>query len=399
MLPILFTIPPLPGAYLLPLLLVTFVVAALFSVRSARQLHAVPGGSAEHADAQAAVTFPLFVAAFLSVLFWIWSRNPIKLHSYGLFLILGFAVAVWSACREAKRRGRDYNIILDLSIPLLVASVVMCRIVYIALDPGQFTSVGQMVRLWDGGLSFHGSLVAAPAVVWFYAWRNKMSFGELADIIAPSVFLGYGVARLGCFFNGCCYGAVCELPWAVQFHAEGPSGGSADAAFASGAALFVVVVAGVLSALCNVRNCSGIQPFRRTTDAVVLCALCRGARYRRDLSQRRDGSTVDRQRSVVYAGAVHFRRDDNGCGSRLDCAGAPRRVLETPGQLRRHSLPTLPMFPPVEHADEDGLLAIGGDLSSRTLHLAYSRGIFPWPVEDLPLLWFAPPQRGILFCD
>ncbi len=57
------------------------------------------------------------------------------------------------------------------------------------------------------------------------------------------------------------------------------------------------------------------------------------------------------------------------------------------------------MFPPVEHADEDGLLAIGGDLSSRTLHLAYSRGIFPWPVEDLPLLWFAPPQRGILFCD
>lgn len=57
------------------------------------------------------------------------------------------------------------------------------------------------------------------------------------------------------------------------------------------------------------------------------------------------------------------------------------------------------MFPPVEHADEDGLLAIGGDLSSRTLHMAYSRGIFPWPVEDLPLLWFAPPQRGILFCD
>jgi leucyl/phenylalanyl-tRNA--protein transferase len=57
------------------------------------------------------------------------------------------------------------------------------------------------------------------------------------------------------------------------------------------------------------------------------------------------------------------------------------------------------MFPPVEHADEDGLLAIGGDLSSPTLHLAYSRGIFPWPVEELPLLWFAPPQRGVLFCD
>ncbi|HEX8236928.1 MAG TPA: prolipoprotein diacylglyceryl transferase [Abditibacteriaceae bacterium] len=225
MLPILFTIPPLPGALFLPLLLTTFVVAALFALRSATQLRAVPSGSAEYSDVQAAVTFPLFVAAFLSVLLWVWSRNPIKLHSYGLFLILGFAVAVWNACREAKRRGRDYNIILDLSIPLLLASVIMCRIVYIALDPGQFDSIGQMVRLWDGGLSFHGSLVAAPAVVWFYAWRNKISFGELADIIAPSVFLGYAVARLGCFFNGCCYGAVCNLPWGVQFHAEGRPAG------------------------------------------------------------------------------------------------------------------------------------------------------------------------------
>ena len=57
------------------------------------------------------------------------------------------------------------------------------------------------------------------------------------------------------------------------------------------------------------------------------------------------------------------------------------------------------MFPPVECADEDGLLAIGGELTLETLRCAYSHGIFPWPVEGLPLLWFAPPQRGILFCD
>lgn len=54
------------------------------------------------------------------------------------------------------------------------------------------------------------------------------------------------------------------------------------------------------------------------------------------------------------------------------------------------------MFPPVECADDDGLLAVGGDLKAATLCQAYSRGIFPWPVEGLPLLWFAPPQRAIL---
>ncbi len=57
------------------------------------------------------------------------------------------------------------------------------------------------------------------------------------------------------------------------------------------------------------------------------------------------------------------------------------------------------MFPPVESADEDGLLAVGGDLSIATLATAYRGGIFPWPVEGLPTLWFAPPQRCVLFLD
>jgi len=55
------------------------------------------------------------------------------------------------------------------------------------------------------------------------------------------------------------------------------------------------------------------------------------------------------------------------------------------------------MFPDVESANEDGLLAIGGDLSIITLTEAYTRGIFPWPVSDeYPLTWFAPNPRGIL---
>lgn len=53
-------------------------------------------------------------------------------------------------------------------------------------------------------------------------------------------------------------------------------------------------------------------------------------------------------------------------------------------------------FPPLEQADTDGLLAVGGDLEIASLRLAYSQGIFPWPVETYPLLWFAPPKRAIL---
>ncbi|MFG1492202.1 leucyl/phenylalanyl-tRNA--protein transferase [Halobacteriovorax sp. ZH4_bin.1] len=57
-------------------------------------------------------------------------------------------------------------------------------------------------------------------------------------------------------------------------------------------------------------------------------------------------------------------------------------------------------FPPVEIADEQGLLAIGGDLHHDSLLLAYQSGIFPWPIsQEYPLAWFSPPQRGVIRLD
>ncbi|MBA2405564.1 MAG: leucyl/phenylalanyl-tRNA--protein transferase, partial [Bdellovibrionales bacterium] len=55
------------------------------------------------------------------------------------------------------------------------------------------------------------------------------------------------------------------------------------------------------------------------------------------------------------------------------------------------------VFPAVENATEDGLVAVGGDLEVDTLITAYQQGIFPWPVSlDFPLAWFSPDPRGIL---
>lgn len=53
-------------------------------------------------------------------------------------------------------------------------------------------------------------------------------------------------------------------------------------------------------------------------------------------------------------------------------------------------------FPPIETANPEGLLAIGGDLEVGSLKLAYQNGIFPWPSQGYPLLWFTPPMRAVL---
>jgi leucyl/phenylalanyl-tRNA--protein transferase len=56
-------------------------------------------------------------------------------------------------------------------------------------------------------------------------------------------------------------------------------------------------------------------------------------------------------------------------------------------------------FPDPRTASPEGIVAIGGDLEPETLLAAYRQGIFPWPVEGLPLLWFCPPDRGVLDFD
>ncbi len=60
--------------------------------------------------------------------------------------------------------------------------------------------------------------------------------------------------------------------------------------------------------------------------------------------------------------------------------------------MRRSSI-----FPPVTEANEDGILAVGGDFGTEILLEAYQGGIFPWPISaDLPLAWFAPDPRGMI---
>jgi leucyl/phenylalanyl-tRNA---protein transferase len=56
-------------------------------------------------------------------------------------------------------------------------------------------------------------------------------------------------------------------------------------------------------------------------------------------------------------------------------------------------------FPSVEETTEEGILAVGGDLSTERLMLAYNNGIFPWFEEDEPILWWAPEERMVLFFE
>jgi len=144
--------------------------------------------------------------------------GPFNLHTYGLFVAMAFLTGIGLALREARRVGEDPNKVLDLAFYMLIASIIGSRILYVLVNWPMFKDdLPEIFRLWHGGLVFYGGFIGAVITALWYVSRKGLLVWKTADIFAPSIAFGQFVGRIGCFFAGCCYGKVCELPWAVTF--------------------------------------------------------------------------------------------------------------------------------------------------------------------------------------
>lgn len=139
----------------------------------------------------------------------------IKVYSYGAALALAFILGTVMAIREAPQVGIEQERILDLSILIGIAALVGSRIAYIILDLNYYLEVPLRIISREGGLSFHGGLIAGFLVSLWYVRRYKVPVGVTADLAAPYVALGYAITRIGCLMYGCCYGKISDLPWAL----------------------------------------------------------------------------------------------------------------------------------------------------------------------------------------
>ena len=73
----------------------------------------------------------------------------------------------------------------------------------------------EIFKFWKGGFVFYGGFITSLIAVTAYLKFKKQNFYFWADFLAPYLGLTYAFGRMGCFFEGCCYGSHCELPWAI----------------------------------------------------------------------------------------------------------------------------------------------------------------------------------------
>lgn len=146
-----------------------------------------------------------------------------QIHLYGILLALAFAGGIGLGIFHAKRFGISQERIIDLAIVFMFSAMFGSRALYILLYPHQFESVWSWFALTRGGLVFFGGFLATTAAVISFGIYHRISLRILGDLIAPCLALGHTVGRLGCFANGCCYGAPTDLLWGCRFATAGDS--------------------------------------------------------------------------------------------------------------------------------------------------------------------------------
>lgn len=138
-----------------------------------------------------------------------------RFHAYTVALAAAFLAGILLAVRANYRRENPYPITPIGGLWIFFPAIFFSKVYwYLQYDPA---NVWRSVFLWEGGLVFYGGLFGGVLGAVLYLRWSRVPVLPLGDIVIPYLPLAHGIARLGCFLNGCCWGLPATVPWAVTY--------------------------------------------------------------------------------------------------------------------------------------------------------------------------------------
>jgi phosphatidylglycerol:prolipoprotein diacylglycerol transferase len=201
----------------------------------------------------------------------LFSQFGVSFPSYFVLLLTGFVFAGIAAATLTRKHGLDPDVLIDINLAMLLAGVVGARILHVLADgylrdyvhlctdpslvdwkisyqrcvapnagydgvwdpiksvchpksaPWTFSGCFQWAFFWAGGLTYYGGFIGASLAAIPLLRRDRFPFWKAADVAGIGIALGLCFGRMGCLLAGCCFGAECDLPWALRFPAESPA--------------------------------------------------------------------------------------------------------------------------------------------------------------------------------
>lgn len=140
----------------------------------------------------------------------------LTVYSYGLMIALGVLISALALYREAPGEKMNPDHVLEAVLASTFFGLIGARLLYVMLNWDYFSAnPGEILFAQFAGLSFYGGLFLGVFVLFIWTRWRRLPFFKLGDLMAPYLALGYAFGRLGCFLNGCCYGRLSDLPWAM----------------------------------------------------------------------------------------------------------------------------------------------------------------------------------------
>ena len=148
--------------------------------------------------------------------------GPIALNAYGLMIALGVVAGVWLFGRRLEEKGTGTREDASaIAIWAVLAGVIGARLYHVATDWERFEDdLGDVVKIWEGGLGIPGGMLAGILVGLWAAHRRGLGMSETAAAAAPALPLAQAIGRWGNWFNQELYGRPTDLPWALEIDDE-----------------------------------------------------------------------------------------------------------------------------------------------------------------------------------
>ncbi|WP_375381955.1 prolipoprotein diacylglyceryl transferase [uncultured Sphingomonas sp.] len=159
----------------------------------------------------------------------IFSIGRFSLRWYSIAYIGGIVLGWWYLLRLLARPGAPMarRHADDLVFYVTLGIILGGRIGYVlfyGFDGGYFSNPLRILRLWDGGMSFHGGLVGVMLAMWLFARKEGLPLLRLYDYVACVAPIGQCFGRLANFVNGELWGKPSQVPWAIVFPNTVPAG-------------------------------------------------------------------------------------------------------------------------------------------------------------------------------